>query len=595
MKNSILLRSILFVAVIFLIKISQPASSVFAGYYTWTNIGLKGEYIDSIAIDPKTPSIIYAGALSGVFKSINGGETWTTINNGLNIPWSNDNNHLAIDPTNTDIIYTAIDDGVFKSTNGGGNWTAVNNGLFLCQMLSLAIDPITPATIYVGTCGGVYKSINGGGNWVPINNGLSSTTIAKDLTIDPKTPSTLYVSSWPGVKKSINGGQNWDTVYSTSNIYSLAIDPLTTTTIYAFGNSGLIKSTNGGGNWSAANTGLTDKGPIVIDPKTPSTVYVGTYYFSGVFKSTNGGGNWNPVDNSGLRDDQGYSLSVNSIAIDPITPSTIYAGTRDGVFVMQQIEEPRYSISGKATISGTTDFSAVTISVGNGITTSTDTNGNYTLSNLKSGNYTITPSKAGYTFSPLSIPVTIASANIIGQNFTAVPTKVWTLIYYLAGDNDLSSSYGKIFNQLELGNNSATQVLVLLDQRTIIPGDSAYYLIQHDTNLSSFASYTEGTNKWSQGELDMNDPQTLINFGQWVYRNFPSQHYALFLDDHGSGLTGAMAEETLFTKIIMSVNQIKDALNTITNNGTHKFDIITMNACLMGMIEDACKGNMIMS
>ena len=84
----------------------------------------------------------------------------------------------------------------------------------------------------------------------------------------------------------------------------------------------MFKSTNGGGNWSAVNTGLTDTtvSALAIDPVTPATLYAGTDD-GGVFKSTNGGGNWGAV-NTGLTDPRVYAL-----AIDPTTPATLYAGT----------------------------------------------------------------------------------------------------------------------------------------------------------------------------------------------------------------------------------------------------------------------------
>ena len=67
----------------------------------------------------------------------------------------------------------------------------------------------------------------------------------------------------------------------------------------------MFKSTNGGGNWSAVNTGLTSYlmlCALAIDPATPTTLYAGTWD-GGVFKSTNGGGNWSAV-NTGLTDDR---------------------------------------------------------------------------------------------------------------------------------------------------------------------------------------------------------------------------------------------------------------------------------------------------
>ena len=83
----------------------------------------------------------------------------------------------------------------------------------------------------------------------------------------------------------------------------------------------MFKSTNGGGNWSAVNTGLTIAyvRALAIDPVTPATLYAGTD--GGVFKSTNGGGNWDAV-NTGLT-----NTYVHALAIDPATPATLYAGT----------------------------------------------------------------------------------------------------------------------------------------------------------------------------------------------------------------------------------------------------------------------------
>src|SRR2546427_1768520 len=88
------------------------------GINSWTSTnGPGGGSIGTLAIDPVTPSTLYAGAYSG---------------------------------------------GVFKSTDGGGIWAAVNIGLTNLNVFSLAIDPQTPATLYAGTDGGGDFFFNGG-------------------------------------------------------------------------------------------------------------------------------------------------------------------------------------------------------------------------------------------------------------------------------------------------------------------------------------------------------------------------------------------------------------------------------------------------
>jgi photosystem II stability/assembly factor-like uncharacterized protein len=91
---------------------------------------------------------------------------------------------------------------VFKSTNGGGSWSAVNTGLggtyAYTWVYALAIDPATPATLYAGTVfGGVLKSTNGGANWNPFNTGLTVNDV-QTLAIDPVTPTTLYAGTYGG-------------------------------------------------------------------------------------------------------------------------------------------------------------------------------------------------------------------------------------------------------------------------------------------------------------------------------------------------------------------------------------------------------------
>ena len=98
---------------------------------------------------------------------------------------------VAIDPLTPSTLYAGTNFGVSKSTNGGGNWTTggPNTGV-----ASLAIDPLTPSTLYAGTGGGVFRSTDSGGSWTEVNSGLSNTVVAS-LVIDPRTPSTLYAGT----------------------------------------------------------------------------------------------------------------------------------------------------------------------------------------------------------------------------------------------------------------------------------------------------------------------------------------------------------------------------------------------------------------
>ena len=98
------------------------------GINSWTSNGPEGGWIVALAIDPVTPATLYAGTyLGGVFKSTDGGGSWSAVNIGL--PNDSYLSALAVDPQTPTTLYAGTAHGVFKSTNGGGSWSAVNTGL----------------------------------------------------------------------------------------------------------------------------------------------------------------------------------------------------------------------------------------------------------------------------------------------------------------------------------------------------------------------------------------------------------------------------------------------------------------------------------
>src|SRR3989442_7816725 len=155
---------------------------------------------------------------------------------------------------------------------------------------------------------------------------------------------TYYGPHVGGVYKSADGGTSWNAT-GLSNLRggigftsALAIDPQPPTTLYATSGSyvgslfigGVFKSTDAGESWSAVSAGLPNLPvtALAIDPQTPTTLYAGTER-GGVFKSTDGGMSWSAF-NTGLT-----NLLVNSVVVDPRRPTTLYAGTQGGgVFVL---------------------------------------------------------------------------------------------------------------------------------------------------------------------------------------------------------------------------------------------------------------------
>jgi photosystem II stability/assembly factor-like uncharacterized protein len=298
-------------------------------------------WVASLAIDPLDPETVYGGTIQsdagsgGVFKTVDGGGTWRRVSTGFNV------NALAIDPIRTGTLYAGTDAvGVYKTWDGGRRWRAVNTGLVITPVFALAITPSAPGRVYAATDGGVFRTTNGGRRWTGPNNPLADSLILTMATV-PLTDTVYAGTADIGIYRSVNGGISWEVIndgLTTLDVNKIAVDPSNPTTVYAatqFG--GVFKSTDGGAVWVSASTGLTDLAvfDLVVDPSNPAILYAATEYH-GVSRSVDGAVQWTPV-NQGLPLEGG--MNVNVLAVDPLTPSTVYAGlgrpgggTDDGVF-----------------------------------------------------------------------------------------------------------------------------------------------------------------------------------------------------------------------------------------------------------------------
>jgi NHL repeat len=203
---------------------------------------------------------------------------------------------------------------------------------------SLVLDPRSPNIIYAANSNGVYKSCDAGQVWSPATSGLPAPETLT-LAIDPVNSDVLYVGTkTAGVFKTVNGGAFWTSVRSglpSGGIRALAINPGNSAIVYAATEvSGVFKSIDGGENWSPANSGLpssTTFQSLAIDPVQPDIVYAGTDILyparAQVFKSADGGNHWEStwLPASSRIDAQ----TITALAVDAKNPSVIYAATNN--------------------------------------------------------------------------------------------------------------------------------------------------------------------------------------------------------------------------------------------------------------------------
>ena len=291
-------------------------------FQTTGNFG--GAFISKL--DPTGGSLVYSTYLSG--KS----GTGNTSGNAIAVD-SAGNAYISGITSSTDFpIVNALktSSNFFKTTDGAATWGNTNTGLAPESVRAIAIAPNAPNTLYVGLSGGPYRSTDGGSTWTKTPTTGLSGAFAVFMAVDPTNSSIVYLAPITGgLWRSTNGGNNWTTVNVPLNfagVSSIVWDPGTPTTMYVGSGAGVFKSTDSGSTWTALNNFGSPNVPMVralaIDPTTPSTIYAGTSTHAGLYKTTNGGASWTPM-NSGMVN----ILSVNTIVIDSFDPQTVYAGS----------------------------------------------------------------------------------------------------------------------------------------------------------------------------------------------------------------------------------------------------------------------------
>jgi photosystem II stability/assembly factor-like uncharacterized protein len=293
---------------------------------------------------------------------------------------------IAVNPNDGNLIYQGTaGGGVWRTLDGGATWTPIFDrqiALGIGAPAALAIDPNDTTTLSVGTSGrvtpqaqaGLYKSTDGGASCVRLgsgypagNTGSASQFFTQDINVvivDPANSQTVYLAARSGVFRSLDGGQNWTFgTGSGGDGRSLVLDASSQATariLYAgITGQGVFQSTDGGQNWTqilgaatpAVSTALgatpgAGFGKVVVDipPPTapPNANGVQVLYASlqgtggapdpvGVFLSTDQGANWTQQGAAGMPTNTqgGYSFHM---AVDPGSPGdgandVIYFGT----------------------------------------------------------------------------------------------------------------------------------------------------------------------------------------------------------------------------------------------------------------------------
>ncbi|MCI4566710.1 hypothetical protein [Lysobacter sp. CFH 32150] len=355
----------------------------------------QGWYDQMIIVDPTNTNTVYFGGALVMAKTTDGGSTYRQVSNWLaqfNLPYVHADLHAAHFASNG-TLYMGTDGGIFYTANGGTTWSAALNegiashliyqvGSSLANRNAVVVGLQDNGTrvresstsVYNQEIGGdgfgcdvnqsnanqmlgslyysrIYKSTDGGLNFSSACSGITecnNSSTAPFITVLSRwagdaAGNTLYTYSNTKVYKTTNYAGSWTalgvTGLPTTSLFlrGVAAAPSSSSVIGVVANSGRVfLSTNGGSSWAAPAATLPNNGLslswIAFDPTDSNTIYVASVApdqtKNHLWKSNNFGASWTAIDGGGFP----TGIPVNSIVVDPVTRTTLYAATHLGVY-----------------------------------------------------------------------------------------------------------------------------------------------------------------------------------------------------------------------------------------------------------------------
>ncbi len=333
------------------------------GGKSWKNMGLKNsEHIGRITIDPRNPDMVYvaaygplwnAGGDRGIYKTTDGGKTWTQV---LKISDNTGCNDILMDPRNSNVLYAAAhqrrrqvytyisggpESAVYKSTDAGATWSKLSNGLPTADMgrIGLAISPVNPDYVYAiiestEKNGGVFRSTDRGASWEKRGDNVTAGNYYQEIFCDPKDVNKVYyVDFW--VMQSNDGGKTFAKIgekFKHVDNHALWIDPDHTDHLLVGCDGGLYETRDHGANWEFKdNLPVTQFYKVATDNDFPFyNIYGGTQDNNSL------GGPSRTISANGITNSDWFITNEGDgfeSQIDQEDPNTVYAQSQYGGLV----------------------------------------------------------------------------------------------------------------------------------------------------------------------------------------------------------------------------------------------------------------------
>lgn len=333
------------------------------GGKSWKHMGLKeSEHIGNIVVDPRNSNVVFVashgplwsdGGDRGLFKSTDGGETWTNV---LEISKYTGVNEVHIDPRNPDVMYASTwqrrrhvwtflgggpESGIYKSTDGGETWHKSQKGLPEGDLgrIGMAVSPVNPDVIYAiaeaeGKKGGFFRSTNRGASWEKRSGFTTSGNYYQEIICDPFDIDRIYaMDTWAQVTD--DAGKTFNMLgerHKHVDNHAIWINPNDANHYLVGCDGGIYESYDRAKTWHfKPNLPVTQFYKVAVGQEKPFyNIYGGTqdnFSLGGPSRTTNAAGIVNEdwfITNGG----DGFESQA-----DPVEPNIVYAQAQYGWLV----------------------------------------------------------------------------------------------------------------------------------------------------------------------------------------------------------------------------------------------------------------------
>ena len=297
--------------------------------------GIAGQSVRALAQAASNPDVLVAGTIGGVFRSVDFGKTWQRISPEDQAELKNVES-VAVDPASPDVVYIGTWHLPWKTSDGGANWELIHTGMIDdSDVFTMTVDRWSSRKVYATACSGIYRSADGAGKWTRIRGIPASSRRTRSFAQSPDNQDVFYAGTTEGLWISEDDTATWHQATPKSVVVNSVLAQAGGLLLLGTDGAGVLRSSDGGRSWFTSNQGFSERfvSRIVFDAggrRVLAGIW-GDRSHGGVFTAPSPLGPWTRIG-PGLEGREVLSLAVAG--------RQILAGTDDGLFLSSDPAAP---------------------------------------------------------------------------------------------------------------------------------------------------------------------------------------------------------------------------------------------------------------